>query len=187
MSKDFNNLQLSIDLLPESELSKDSGTTQEKLFRIFEPQFEDIDFAAAQIRFLLDFAKNFGVNLDIVGAIIGIRRQGLSDDDYKILLDIIANDAKPGAINIIKTFKRLIGSSVVTLQELFPAAYLLTADSPSPIIDEIIIKNIIQSITPEGIRVFLVMVPADPFRFDIGSGFGNALDPLVGGKFAELI
>lgn len=185
MSKDFNNLKLSIDLLPVSELSQGEGTTQEKFFKIMARQYEDFDFATAQIRFLLDFNKNFGVNLEIVGGILGIRRNGLSDADYKTVLGIFANDLKPGNPGIIRTYKNLMRASAVELQETFPASYLLSATDPNPIISEQLIKDIVQSIIPEGIRLFLIIVGADPFKFDAGSGFGSATEA-GGGEFAGI-
>jgi len=185
MSKDFNNLKLSIDLLPVSELSQDADTSQEKFFKIMARQYEDFDFAAAQIRFLLDFNKNFGVNLEIVGDILGIRRNGLSDADYKIVLGIFANDVKPGNPGIIRTYKNLMRASAVKLEETFPASYILSATDPDPILNEQIIKDIVQSIIPEGIQLFMIIVGVDPFKFDAGSGFGSATEA-GGGTFAGI-
>jgi len=190
MSKDFNNLKNSINLLPKSELGQDAGTSQEKYFRIFVAQYEDIDFTASQVRFLLDYSKQSGVNIDLVGQIVGVLRAGLSDADFIFLLDTLTIYGRPGNDNLVRTLKELAGVSDVELQNFYPASYSLAVEDPTFLFDDFQVRDIIQALTPSGIKFYLTYSPAlaDSFAFDPeGAGFGDSTVPATGGEFAGIL
>jgi len=190
MSKDFNNLKISIDLLPKSELGQDAGTIQEKYFQIFVKQYEDIDFTASQVRFLLDYSKQAGINIDVVGQIVGVLRSGLSDSDFIFLLDTLTIYGRPGNFNLVQTLKKLANVSDVELQNFYPASYSLAVEDSTFLFDEYRVRDIIQALTPSGIKFFLTYSAAagDSFAFDPeGAGFGEDGVPATGGEYAGII
>ena len=189
MSKDFDNLKISLDLLPKSELKQGASTTQAKWFNVLAFQLDELDFVSSQLRVFYIFSKLSGVNLDIIGDIVGVFRAGLSDTDYRLFLEIIIDDAKQGSENILRTMKRLAQVSVVGLTQLFPASYQLNIEDPTFLVSETDVKNIIQAITPEGIKVFILETFTDGFGFDAfgGDGFADEAIPASGGKYSGFI
>lgn len=152
---------------------------------------EDAVFSLDQGRQLM-FAV--GQQLDNIGIIIGLQRNGLSDMEYLIfLLGTIAENYSDTTIEtILGIVQSLFGSSTVTLQELFPAAVGIGVGSPTvdPSLYPVIF-NIVQNSLGAGIALGFVDIydAGDQFCFEggTGKGFDDFNTPGIGGKFASIV
>jgi len=136
-----------------------------------------------------------GVILDRVGAIVGQEREpGQADEDYRILIKskIGQNISQGEPERIIETFKVLKQASIVLLSELFPAAVGVQGDVTFADQGEVNkIYQILERVAAAGVRIESIDIFdswEDSFAFEgalPGLGFGDELDPLLGGVWAE--
>lgn len=93
-------------------------------------QANDIEAALFEIRNLFWIATATGVQLDIIGKIMGIERKNRTDVDYAILLTAaaaIANDPTPETI--ISALKILYDATSVIYRPFYPAKFYLFTDA----------------------------------------------------------
>lgn len=141
----------------------------------------------------LDLANATGVLLDQYGTIIGLDRNGLDDDTYRLFLfaKIGQNTSNGEPERVIDAYKLLSNSSQVHLQEYFPAGIGLSGDGDFNNASLEDVYEVIQSIVAAGVRVDS-LVSSDPdcyFVFDgdlDGEGFSED-DQLNGGCISELL
>lgn len=136
-----------------------------------------------------------GAILDRVGAIVGQAREpGQSDEDYRILIKskIGQNISQGEPERIIETFKVLKQASIVLLMEFFPGGVGVQGDVTFADQTEINkIYQILERVAAAGVRIESIDCFDSwdgSFAFEgvlPGLGFGEELDPLVGGVWAE--
>lgn len=104
-----------------------------KFFAPFVTQTQALEDASFQLFTLRNIDSSEGVNLDIIGKIVGERRQGVSDPIYRLRIRarIRANLSSGTVENIYSVFRALFGPSPpVGLQYLwqdtFPAGFIIT-------------------------------------------------------------
>jgi hypothetical protein len=141
----------------------------------------------------LDLANATGVLLDQYGTIIGLDRNGLDDDTYRLFLfaKIGQNTSNGEPERVIDNYKLLSGSSSVQLQEFFPAGIGLSGDGDFNNASLQDVYEVIQSIVAAGVRVdsMTFFDSSCYFSFDgdlNGEGFSE-VDQLEGGCLAELL
>jgi hypothetical protein len=146
-------------------------------------RLEDLKFSMLTDR-LLDAAE--GVNLDVIGRIVGFPRLDVSDDDeYRELLgvQIRANNSDCGAEDIIFVASELTGEDVHYWQE-GRAHYHLEYVTDTPLTADWLVRvnDMIELVTCSGVSYEMVEGDdPDAFRFDVGPGFDNGkLGNLVG-------
>jgi hypothetical protein len=132
-----------------------------------------------------------GVNLDIIGRIVGLERLDVSDDDeYRelLLVQIRANNSDCGADDIIFIASELTGVPVrytqTTATGYYSAHYHLEYVVDPPLSDEWLarINDLLELVTCSGVSYEMVEGDSpDAFRFDSGPGFDQGkLGNLVG-------
>lgn len=134
-----------------------------------------------------------GAILDRLGAIVGLTREpGQSDADYRLLIksQIGKNVSQGEPERLIEVFRTLVSAGLVHLGELFPAEVQLSADvSLGTEANRNMLFQVMDKVAPAGVRIGYLCEfdPVEPFAFDGGSGlgFGDDLDPLVGGKLGD--
>lgn len=135
-----------------------------------------------------------GVQLDLLGDIVGQLRDDLDDVAYRlrIKIRIIQNLSEGEPERVIQVYKFLLNASTVFYGELYPAAIYLVGAGSIPPGQEAMVKENIERILPATV-VLEFFAHADferPFKFagiqPIGRGFGSIYDATVGGKFASL-
>lgn len=162
----------------------------------FVQQLQDLEDAT----FPLDSGRSIftavGVQLDLLGTIVDLPRNGLDDDAYRLfLLGRIAENTSDATIDrVIQVYGLLLNSDIVNEQELYPGAVGLMGASPG--VDPVlvpIIRSLVQLTLAAGVRLdFLgIFDETDAFAFAGGGGvalgFGDVTDLSVGGKFATLL
>lgn len=142
-------------------------------------------------------SPSVGQQLDNIGTIVGISRNGLSDAQYLLFIfGKIADNFSDTTLSAISTIVGyLFQSDIIILQELPPAGLMIEAiGSRIPENLYIFAKNLVKAAMGAGIElVFASAWPTDDvFRFagpttDSSNGFGDVNDPLLGGKFVGTI
>lgn len=155
--------------------------------------------------FDLDAARQFfngttfpavGAQLDGIGQIVGIERNGLSDAEYLIfIIGTIAKNNSDTTIDTINTIAALLFQvDELSHFEFFPAEVDLQIPSTTPLQPSLFltVANIIHSSLGAGIGLGFISLydPDNFFAFTsvggppIGGGFGSLSNPADGGGFA---
>lgn len=138
-----------------------------------------------------------GAQLDVIGEIVGIQRNGLQDDEYILFIfgKIAENFSDTTVPTIVNIISYVFQAQQVKIQEIYPAGIAIQVLG-TPIEPRLypIAVNLIQTALGAGIN--LVFTGASPtvnvFRFyapDTGpnNGFGDVGNPATGGVFIGLI
>lgn len=153
---------------------------------------QDLETVIQQMNTQRSIFTAVGVQLDLLGTIIGLSRTpGTTDDDYRnqLLAQIKINTSDGQPEQVIQAYQLFTGSDLVILNEWFPAEVELESDYLPP--DQITVDyllGIIGSVLPAGVRCDSIITfdSTEAFAMDgslPGLGFGDDSDPSVGGKF----
>lgn len=151
-------------------------------------EIEDVLFQLLNERSLTDAE---GVQLDLIGEILGLARQGgWTDDEYRILLGVRIgiNLSNGEPERMINTLDALVESNFVKLTELFPAAVDMRFDGV-PVNETLIVQQMNQ-VKPVGVKLKLIKTdPINPFATEGfgGNGFGDVENPGLGGIWSWVI
>ncbi len=140
--------------------------------------FQEVEAVFQQLLTECDVNTGVGFQLDVVGASVGCRRRGLTDDVYRrhIRATVSVNKSS-GTIDQLIDIARLIvfdDSVDVDFQNTGNAAYVMRLIGAVPEDIGLSTATFVQRATSAGVRgrVQFGSVPDDEiFRFDIGPGF----------------
>lgn len=139
-----------------------------------------------------------GAQLDVIGLIVGIARNGLTDQQYTLFIfGKIAENFSDGTRPTIATVvKNLFQAQVSIIKDYYPAGVGVEAiGSQIPANLYPIAKGIVEGALPAGVKLIYAAASqnTDVFRF-FGTGvdgnvngFSGLSQPSVGGKFIGLI
>lgn len=155
--------------------------------------FQELEFVYGDLLSQRSLDSASGVQLDGLGDIVGVERQGLSDDKYR---DVIRFQAAINASNgepesLITATKQLTGGTDVILTELFPARALLFTNGDN--VSTEIVRQL-EDVAPAGVALELISSYASttPFAFEAEGtsdpdsfGYNEPNDPSSGGQYVE--
>lgn len=142
-----------------------------------------------------------GAQLDGIGALVGVARNGLSDVEYLVFITatIAENFSQTTVANVINVASLLFQVSTFVALELYPAEFDLEIPESTPLQPELfpVVASIIHNTLGAGIGLgfiatytdtesFLFTSVANPITDDGGFG-GLFAAPTDGGQFAGLI
>lgn len=162
---------------------------------LFGRQTQDLEDAAWQLYDRLDIDTCEGVQLDRIGAIVGLSRSGWGDDLYRILLKAkIGKNVSHGTLeDVISVWRLLAQANKVQVIENYPAQIDLYSDTPIDGAISSFVRNLMQDVVAAGVRVdFLAIIFSsdNAFGFDPDdpdvNGFGDCNDTSAGGAFAYI-
>lgn len=116
-------------------------------------QADDLETALFEIRDLFYLDTSEGVQLDVIGSVFNVDREGASDTDYRAAISAkaaIAGSGEPEAI--IETLIVLFGATFVTYipgWPAVPAAYYLLTDATVTLSD-------LEKISPSGVQPIIL-------------------------------
>lgn len=155
------------------------------LLQTFLEELQEIEDTNTTLILQDSIATAGGVQLDGIGEHLGKRREGLSDVNYRVALNIqkILNAGEGQFSTALQMWRTLLGSPTATMEEEFPAGVALYSDIGAPTLDQLSIFaktlpiTVTASITAsyDGSGVFV-------FEGGVGGGFGTIHDPYIGGK-----
>ena len=172
----------------------------EDLLSALVQQIQDLEDGIYPLNAGRQLAYAVGVQLDGLGEIVGLKRNGLDDDTYRVfLIGTIAKNYSDGTIPVIKTILSLLYAAEITLIfETFPAEIEVQfANSTRDPSLYPLIATLVQEALGAGIKLGSVTQfdLTNPFRFLMvtgqtgpqGEGFGDALSPGSGGQLGNAI
>lgn len=169
---------------------KNSTNLQNLLSALIGP-IQGIESALTDMNSLRYMAEAQGVQLDVIGIIVGLTRSGgQSDSSYRLALQgqIKINISQGQPEQIIQAYKLFTGSPFVILDEYHNASFILESDftpSSQAEADQLILT--IKQAAPVGVRIdeLICFDPTEAFAY-AGSMPGKGYDDgtgLVGGKY----
>jgi hypothetical protein len=157
------------------------------LLQTFLEELQEIEDVNTEMLAQDDIANAEGVQLDGIGEHLGKRREGLTDPDYRIALNIqkILNAGEGKYETALSMWRTVLGSPTATMEEGFPAGVALYSDVGAPTLDQLNIftKTLPITVTASIIASFSAN-PAFCFEGGTGLGFGSTEDS-SGGEFAS--
>lgn len=168
----------------------------EALISSYVTQIQDAENAAFQLITDRSIDTATGAQLDGIGQVVGLDRDGLSDDDYRTRLRVqIRLNLSTGTIEDVLTVATLITGGSVELFEGWPASIVVTIFELTE--DPALVAQIISEARSAGVGSQLIYSPSpegEIFSFASGStpetdanrGFSNT-SQTTGGKFAGVV
>ncbi len=115
-----------IQQFPSSILKNTPGTEQAKLYQLFATQMDELETVRADLYQFFDIANQVGINLDLIGELLGEARKGKTDEDYRLFLQIaIMRLASRGDINSINAIAAALGFTNINIEEIYRVGYVL--------------------------------------------------------------
>lgn len=139
-----------------------------------------------------------GEQLDNIGVLVGIDRNGLSDEEYILFIfgKIAQNNSETTITDVLNVVGYLFQAPTVIIQEIFPAGVAIEIVG-TPIAPRLypIAKQLIKASLGAGIELIFAAVTPAPYAFRFAypgvngalEGFGDLLNPSIGGVFVGLI
>lgn len=177
-------------------MSIQTETTRiDAVVRAFVTQLQSVEDGATGVRLLTRLQNASGAQLDGIGQILGVDRANRTDADYKTALyfQMFLNGSAGEPETLLAALRFMTQADHTRLYELFPGVVQLETDR---IVDGL--QALMQGLAPAGVRIDpIIHTPTgDPFIMaetsyippdTEGLGFGDTTDPLVGGRFNEII
>lgn len=143
-------------------------------------QSQELEIAAFVLLAATTISSAFGVQLDGLGAIVGVERAGRTDADYRVRIaaQILRNNAS-GTIEELLQLGVALGATSLELVEVQPAKIQLTAGID--VVNGAEIAQVMAAAKPAGVRMWFVWYEdGTPFRFDDAQGLDQ-------GELAEVV
>ena len=141
------------DRIIESLSGKENFT---KLVSLFLKQVQEIEVQNHEIAGQKDINVAEGVWLDYIGAIVGLERQGLSDEDYRLSIrtkiGINTADGTPNVV--IDLIKQHTEATDVKLVNYYPAGFSVSNNGTRG--QDHTLHNLVQGIKPAGTAVDII-------------------------------
>lgn len=144
-------------------------------------QSQEVENAAFQVLLLTTLSGSEGVQLDGLGTIVGVEREGRTDADYRVRIgaQILLNNAS-GTIEDLLQLAVALGATTVELTESYPAKIEIVAGVP--IVNGVEIGRVMGLAKPAGVgRWFTWYESSTPFTMDTA---GLGLDQ---GELGEVV
>jgi len=159
-------------------------------------QVQNLEDGIYAIFGLLSIENSIGEQLDRIGEIVGQKREGKDDEEYRLFIYArIGINISTGKIEELLFIWRFITkANLIYLMEIFPAGIAIGTSNEidSNLIDAVF--DLLEKVSAAGVAVDHVTAfeEDNAFAFDdsnIGNpgGFGDTEDAGIGGKFAMLM
>lgn len=108
---------------------KDSPILQE-LLTIYLEEFQEIEDCLIDIVNQKDIEQAVGFQMDIIGEVVGLLREGRDDTEYRLAIKVqkIINASQGQYETVLQLWRTLLNSPTATLTESFPAGIALYSD-----------------------------------------------------------
>lgn len=154
-------------------------------------EMQEVEDVLFQLLLNRDVTNAVGAQLDIIGEIVGIAREGRSNTEYRqaVLVQIQVNNTGGQEAALAALLENLVDPDVISIIEVFPAGLDVSIDETGVTIGTVQLLRKAVAATVD--LQFSQVDPGEtPFAFDgpgFGDGFGNLVTPTDGGVFAYVI
>lgn len=137
-------------------------------------RMSDLEVAIQQVREAFDIGTAVGVQLDVIGRVVGESREGRGDDDYRRFLRvrILINQSTGTPEELLAAAELVTQPDTLTLVESFPAFVTITAFAGGAVVDGGKVDEVLQLMKPAGVGLLYVFsgtTPAQTFKFATGT------------------
>ena len=154
------------------------------IVRALAQQVQEIEDVLQDLEQAFSLSGATGVWLDYLGLLVGEARIGLSDQDYRRFIEagILVRRSNGDIPTILEIAQTLTGATDVQYVPAYPAGYLLTIYTPSPVpvgLRDRIQRTIIRA-TPASVGVAIIEfsgAPSGALRHDVTPGHDGPLMP----------
>ena len=171
------------------QFKAESAPIMDKILKISADELQEAEDASYQL--LLDRTLEVagGVQLDSLGLLLDLRRNGRDDRAYRtaLRLKVVINNSGGQASTLIALLKSLVSANgMIEITELFPAGVQVYADELT--LPPSAIKRV-GDILAATVSLSIVTAEENPFTMDgsLGGGFGSVYDYTIGGRFVKTI
>lgn len=136
----------------------DSATRLRALVTSFLDEMAPTQDTAFQVRDETGLFTAIGVQLDIIGKLIGVLRGGLSDDAYREAIRgrIALNRANGSPASLINLVRLVTGSEDIAYAEYYPAEAHISVQG-----GDILPDNFLDLVTPAGVGSYYSVAPSN--------------------------
>jgi len=144
----------------------------EKMMTIFLKRWQTLENAITGIQpfLLFDYNTAYGANLDQIGEILGLRREGWSDEQYRIFLRtqslLILTDRRTQR-RLLEVIRSLMNTDAGTIaySEVRPKTYIVGIEAD---LDDLILWNrlFLERCRPATYNAFIIWNPEDAFGYE---------------------
>jgi len=164
-------------------------------------QIQKLEDAIWEVILIRGIELSEGIGLDHIGNIVGRKRLGLEDPDYRVALraQIRINRSSGTPEDVIAVTELSLPPEGFSFEyeEEYPATVLIQVNEQVSFLITVLFDNLVRA-KDGGVRLFLLYIAheqGNSFRFassaesesDPAQGFGNVLDPSTGGKFVSML
>lgn len=127
------------------------------LMSILGQAWRDIDAQQGQVRVQQSVANAEGVQLDLIGELVDVRRNGLADPEYrtaiKVQVQTLIGSGTPE--QVVAAVATIVGAGqAVTYTELYPATFLVEVEQMTP--DQLVVLlSLLCDVPPAGVSALL--------------------------------
>lgn len=146
------------------------------LAQIIDTRYQTIQGVLLQILASYDLDTAAGSQLDVIGAMLGLERDGLSDARYRRALRVQVQILKAvgSATNLMDTWTAWVGSAPTTFYNIPPAEVEMGGTIEPE--DEYLLDLFIRRVAPAGVRLSIhVATSGEAFRYDSGPGYDQGI------------
>ncbi len=144
---------------------------------------EDLETTLYDLLTLRGVETAIGAQLDVLGAIVGQAREGLSDDDFRryIRARIAANKSEGTVPDLLLVVRQVLGDAEAdpVVHQQYPAAVVVRVlDRAIPTATAEIMAKFLRAAAAAGVRVILESTSEEPstlFRWDTGPGWDSGV------------
>ena len=161
------------------------------LVQMFASEIQEIEDVLFQLILERTVTVAIGAQLDIIGNIVGIDREGRTDADYRasILVQVQVNNTGGEEAALAALLENLVNPVTIDIVETFPAGLDVAIDVVGVPLSTIQLLR--RAIAATVSIQFSQVAPGEtPFAFAgsaFGDGFGNLVTPTDGGVFAFVV
>ncbi len=117
----------------------------EKLIGVFTDQLQEIETALLEVLIETRLANAVGAQLDVIGVIVKLKRNDLSDSDYRdrLYVRILINKSSGTIPEILEVIEGILRTDQqVTLTEYFPAAMVIRFDGTLLVDSDVLVADV---------------------------------------------
>lgn len=168
------------------QFNEECAPVLNQLLGILIQEVQEAEDSLIQLKDERNITDAIGAQLDILGEITGIKREGRDDNDYRdaINVQIQVNNTGGQEAPLTSLLGLLTTASVIDIAEVFPAGLDIYVNATDVSASTILLLRKAIAAT---VSLQFTQSTDTPFAMEgtsFGAGFGATNDPLIGGVFA---
>ena len=172
------------------QFKTDCAPNLDNLLSIFMQEVQELENQVGLLFEERNVTDAEGAQLDIIGSIVGIDREGRSDTEYRdaIQVQIQVNNTGGQEASIAALLGVLTAATIIDIREVFPAGLDIFINSSELSLNTI--QSLRKAVAATVSIQFSQTNALTPFAFagdSVGDGFGNLVTPTDGGAFAFVL